>query len=384
MLLQISGVYLREGIPDCVSRKYFIQILRFEKKGTMVKKIVYENARFRQIAREIEDEIRFGRFRDGDCFYSRKELVRKYHVANLTAFHIMKLLEERGFIICRRGRRSEILPEWSRRAVLPPVHNRIAIITDDTPDGVPDPALEWLKSYLFNRMRNDGQEIIWGKAGEELPECDGVLALLEREKYPEFYESMKESGKAFCMLSCSFPGNHLALLLQQSASAGMMHFFIRHKIRTIFILKGSGNFLERSLDFHDYLPVLKIIWITVSSLRNAESAAKLRELILRNTENSGSAFFTANRQICQYLAECADSLPRTHLRNFRIIGTAGIILENGEFVSGYEDSPYPLVDLQIPLFARELLAMLYRQLQDPQKDAGFLHQFMFREPPFLN
>ena len=65
----------------------------------------YPNAKYMTIAEHIAQRIRAGEFQVGERFYSRDELARAYHISPGTARSVLHVLEDRGVIACRKGKR---------------------------------------------------------------------------------------------------------------------------------------------------------------------------------------------------------------------------------------------------------------------------------------
>ena len=65
----------------------------------------YANAKYMTIAEHIAQRLRAGDFLAGEPFYSRDELARAYHISPGTARAILRVLENRGVIACRKGKR---------------------------------------------------------------------------------------------------------------------------------------------------------------------------------------------------------------------------------------------------------------------------------------
>ena len=66
----------------------------------------YSNAKYMTIAEVVARRLRSGEFQSGDRFYSRNELARAYHISPGTARAVLRELESRGVIACRKGKRS--------------------------------------------------------------------------------------------------------------------------------------------------------------------------------------------------------------------------------------------------------------------------------------
>ena len=65
----------------------------------------YSNAKYMTIADIVARRIRAGEFHAAGQFYSRDELARAYHISPGTARAVLHELEDRGVILCRKGKR---------------------------------------------------------------------------------------------------------------------------------------------------------------------------------------------------------------------------------------------------------------------------------------
>ena len=65
----------------------------------------YFNAKYMMIAEIVARRLRSGEFQSGGPFYSRDELARAYHISPGTARAVLRVLEDRGVIACRKGKR---------------------------------------------------------------------------------------------------------------------------------------------------------------------------------------------------------------------------------------------------------------------------------------
>ena len=66
----------------------------------------YANAKYMTIAERIVERFRAGEFQSEGQFYSRDELAKAYHIAQGTATSVLKVLEDRNIISCRKGKRA--------------------------------------------------------------------------------------------------------------------------------------------------------------------------------------------------------------------------------------------------------------------------------------
>ena len=68
----------------------------------------YANAKYMTIAEQIVERFRAGEFQSDGQFYSRDELAKAYHIAQGTATSVLKILEDRRIISCRKGKRAVV------------------------------------------------------------------------------------------------------------------------------------------------------------------------------------------------------------------------------------------------------------------------------------
>ena len=69
----------------------------------------YANAKYMTIAERIVERFRAGEFQSDGQFYSRDELAKAYHIAQGTATSVLKVLEDRNIISCRKGKRAIVI-----------------------------------------------------------------------------------------------------------------------------------------------------------------------------------------------------------------------------------------------------------------------------------
>jgi len=96
----------------------------------------YINAKYMTIAELITRRFRAGDFSGAEQFYSRDELARAYHVSPGTARAVLRVLEDRGVIACRKGKRpvpADVLAGFSAPPVCRPVFFRDSF-TAETPE----------------------------------------------------------------------------------------------------------------------------------------------------------------------------------------------------------------------------------------------------------
>ena len=96
----------------------------------------YTNAKYMTIAEQITRRIRSGEFLSKEPFYSRDELARAYNISPGTARAVVRVLEDRGIIACRKGKRpvpADVMADLDMTPVCKPVFFRDAF-TAETPE----------------------------------------------------------------------------------------------------------------------------------------------------------------------------------------------------------------------------------------------------------
>ncbi|MBO7089940.1 MAG: GntR family transcriptional regulator, partial [Lentisphaeria bacterium] len=96
----------------------------------------YTNAKYMTIAEQITRRIRSGEFLTKEPFYSRDELARAYNISPGTARAVVRVLEDRGIIACRKGKRpvpADVIAGLDTIPVCKPVFFRDAFMAE-TPE----------------------------------------------------------------------------------------------------------------------------------------------------------------------------------------------------------------------------------------------------------
>ena len=96
----------------------------------------YANAKYMTIAEQITKRLRAGEFSGEERFYSRDELARAYHISPGTARAVLRVLEDRGVIACRKGKRplpADVMPDDFMSPVCRPIFFRDPFVAD-TPE----------------------------------------------------------------------------------------------------------------------------------------------------------------------------------------------------------------------------------------------------------
>ena len=121
------------SFPDCNVTSF---ILNNQSEGVASMSCRYANAKYMTIAEQITRRIRSGEFLTKEPFYSRDELARAYNISPGTARAVVRVLEDRGIIACRKGKRpvpADVIADLDTIPVCKPVFLRDAF-TAETPE----------------------------------------------------------------------------------------------------------------------------------------------------------------------------------------------------------------------------------------------------------
>ena len=197
----------------------------------------YSNAKYMTIAEVIARRLRAGDFQNEGQFYSRDELARAYHISPGTARAVLRVLEDRGIIACRKGKRpvpAGIAAEIKSPPVCRPVFYRDSRMAE-TPE----------YDYLLYCARNI---LLRQKTGFEEHDSDrpeyGIPPKLSPGSVPVVFPS--EAGTAFrpadrgIVLLVDQTGNNAVSVFTWKAGLDCTLHLIRRNISTI-IHVASGH-----------------------------------------------------------------------------------------------------------------------------------------------
>ena len=115
----------------------------------------YANAKYMTIADRIVERFRAGEFHSDGRFYSRDELAKAYHIAPGTATAVLRILEDRNIISCRRGRRPVLASPMPPESVSTPCRTAFLrpAATAETPE------YDYIAYCARNLIRRDKSEL---------------------------------------------------------------------------------------------------------------------------------------------------------------------------------------------------------------------------------
>ena len=177
----------------------------------------YINAKYMTIAELITRRIRAGEFSGEEPFYSRDELARAYHISPGTARAVLRVLEDRGVIACRKGKRSvpaDVMTDNNASPACRPVFFRDSF-TAETPE----------YDYLTYCVRNIlmRRRIVLREHDTDLPDCEGTADFSAGDVAVIFPPPSGEKavpGQA----AVRQPGTRIELLIDQTGSNAVSVF----------------------------------------------------------------------------------------------------------------------------------------------------------------
>jgi hypothetical protein len=200
----------------------------------------YANAKYMTIADLITKRLRAGEFSAEGRFYSRDELAQAYHVSPGTARSVLRILEDRGVITCRKGKRSlpaDVMPDNHTSPAYSPVFFRDSL-TAETPE----------YDYLMHCMRNllMRQKISLREHNTDLSEFDDdivehtagdvavVFSLPSTENtLPNQFPIHRPAGAQIEILFDQKKNNAVSLFTRKAGLDCTLHL-IRHNITSVF------------------------------------------------------------------------------------------------------------------------------------------------------
>ena len=199
----------------------------------------YTNAKYMTIADLITKRLRAGEFSVEGRFYSRDELARAYHISPGTARSVFRVLEDRGIIACRRGKRSlpaDVMPDNQSSPVCNPIFFRDSL-TAETPE----------YDYLAFCMRNIlmRRKISLREHDSDLPEFEDiaghsagdvaiVFSLPSAENtLPNQFPIRRPTCAQIEIIFDQTKNNAVSLFTRKAGLDCTLHL-IRHSITTVF------------------------------------------------------------------------------------------------------------------------------------------------------
>ncbi|MBP5585757.1 MAG: GntR family transcriptional regulator [Lentisphaeria bacterium] len=196
----------------------------------------YANAKYMTIADLITKRLRAGEFSADGRFYSRDELARAYHISPGTARSVFRILEDRGVIACRKGKRplpADVMPENYTSPVCNPIFFRDSL-TAETPEY--DYLVYCVRNMLMRRKLNlrehtpDLPDLAEYSAGDvavvfSLPCAENTL--------PNQMPARRPTGAQIEVLFDQ-PKNNSVSLFTRKAGLDCTLYLIRHNITSVF------------------------------------------------------------------------------------------------------------------------------------------------------
>ena len=199
----------------------------------------YTNAKYMTIADLITKRLRAGEFSAEGRFYSRDELAQAYHVSPGTARSVLHILEDRGIITCRKGKRplpAGVMPDNHTLPVYSPIFFRDSL-TAETPE------YDYLTYCVRNLLLR--QKISLREHDTDLPEFEDpanhtagdvavVFSLPSTENtLPNQFPIHRPAGVQIEILFDQPKSNAVSLFTRKAGLDCTLHL-IRHNITSVF------------------------------------------------------------------------------------------------------------------------------------------------------
>lgn len=340
-----------------------------------MKKGVYQNARYRMIAWELEHKIRSGEFATQKFFFTRNELARQYQISPVTAFRILKTLEQEHLIQCKQGTRATICSSCVSSGDCAGKRRNIAICTSRKPrNGICAISTDYLASFLENKLNAAGHTTwrIPYDGSQDLLPYDACLLLIELEEHVQLYRTLRSAGMPFCIFARDAPAANAIYVPPGSCFYQLLEHIQASRIQKVCLLRGEDTPLEHifctgwNIAAHHFRRVQ--FW-QVEDWGRFRNVNEIMPKIRRYNDGS-TLFFPVNLLLAkEIMQKSAASMPFSAV-------TAVIPDESGEYLSCRH--PFPVVDLRLPELGLEILRILFRQLRSGEPDdPGGIHLFEF-------
>ena len=178
----------------------------------------YSNAKYMTIAEIIARRLRAGEFLNNEVFYSRDELARAYHISPGTAGAVLHVLEDRGVIACRKGKRpvpAGLPMEETALSVCRPVFFRDSW-TAETPEY---DFLVYCVRNLLLRRKSELREL-----NSDAADCSALLRPDTGEVAVVFPSSAEKTELTPELAPFNPPGGRIDLLIDQAGSNAVSVF----------------------------------------------------------------------------------------------------------------------------------------------------------------
>ena len=199
----------------------------------------YTNAKYMTIADLISKRLRAGEFSVEGRFYSRDELARAYHISPGTARSVLRILEDRGIITCRKGKRplpADVMPDSHTSPVCSPIFFRDSL-TAETPeyDYLAFCVRNILSQWKLSLREHNTDLPEFGDVAEHTP---GDIAVVfcspcVENTLPNQFPIRRPTGAQIEILFDQ-PRNNAVSLFTRKAGLDCILHLIRHNITSVF------------------------------------------------------------------------------------------------------------------------------------------------------
>jgi len=343
----------------------------------------YANAKYMTIADLITKRLRAGEFSVEGRFYSRDELARAYHISPGTARSVLRILEDRGIITCRKGKRSlpaDVMPDSHTSPAYSPIFFRDSL-TAETPEY---DYLSYCVRNILMRRKSSLRE-----HNTDLPELEdiakhaaGDVAVVfcspcVENTLPNQFPARRPAGAQIEILFDQ-PKNNAVSLFTRKAGLDCTLDLIRHNITSVFHITSRHSAFPwfkhgcMPSKLQEYIPECKVSSLVFDDELEMFPSFLLNSVpILATPNHAPVAILIDDPFLSDFLsAEIRVGTYRTPSRCL-FFGTA----------FNERTMAFPYLDLKLNELAAAILRTVSAKAENPGADlACDLHLIQFRNP----
>ena len=343
----------------------------------------YANAKYMTIADLITKRLRAGEFSAEGRFYSRDELAQAYHVSPGTARSVLRILEDRGVVMCRKGKRplpAGIMPDNHTSPVYCPIFFRDSL-TAETPEY--DYLTYCVRNILMRRkisLREHDTDLPEFKdhANHTAGDVAVVFSLPSTENtLPNQFPIRRPAGAQIEILFDQPKNNAVSLFTRKAGLDCTLHL-IRHNITSVFHITSRHSAFPwfkhgcMPSKLQEYIPECKVSSIVFDDELEMFPSFLLDSVpILAEPNHAPIAILIDDPFLSDFLsAEIRVGTYRTPSRCL-FFGTA----------FNERTMAFPYLDLKLNELAETILRTVSAKAENPVADlACDLHLIQFKNP----
>jgi len=343
----------------------------------------YTNAKYMTIADLISKRLRAGEFSIEGRFYSRDELARAYHISPGTARSVFRILEDRGIITCRKGKRpllTDVMPDNYTSSVYSPIFFRDSL-TAETPEY--DYLTFCVRNILMRQkisLREHNTD--WSEFEDLAKHTVGDVAVVfsspsTENTLPNQFPTRRPAGAQIEILFDQPKNNAVSLFTRKAGLDCTLHL-IRHNITSVFHITSRHSAFPwfkhgcMPSKLQEYIPECKVSSIVFDDELEMFPGFLMDSVpVLAKPNHAPVAILIDDPFLSDFLsAEIRVGTYRTPSRCL-FFGTA----------FNERTMAFPYLDLKLDELATALIRTVSEKAKNPTADlACDLHLIQFRNP----